>query len=167
MPTPATIAILESGQLTGSLQFVGSNSVGPQIQMTLDTVLITPGAALNMIHDEWGQLHLDGEVLVNIATGSFGELIHPNTGLTSPDVTTYYIGKGVVSWQPAGTQGFRDIGNVGTFEFTPEVKRLDHYSSRLGIKTKDKTVVQEKSAKVKLIMDEWTYPNLLLVLMGV
>jgi hypothetical protein len=122
---------------------------------------------MGMIHDEWGQLHLDGEALADITTGSFGTLTHPDSGLVSPIIDAYYIGKGIVSWQGASDITFRDLGNVPTFEFTPEVKKLDHYSSRLGIKTKDDSIVVEKSAKVKLIMDEWTAENIKLVLMGI
>lgn len=167
MATPQTIQIMQSGEIRGALQFIGAGSVGPQINMTLDSVLITPSAALNFIHDEWGQLHLEGEPLVNISTGSFGTLTHPDSGLTSPDVTGYYIGKGVLSWKGINDIAFRDLGNCPVFEFTPEVKKLDHYSSRLGIKVKDKTVVVEKSAKVKVVLEEWTAPNLILLLMGV
>lgn len=162
----ATMEILQSNQITGTLQFVGSNSVGPQLTITLTNVLITPSKALGLIADKWGEITLDGEVLVDIATGSFGQITTPD-GQTSPDVNNYYIGKGVVSWSSTGGTGFRDIGNVSMFEFHPVVKRLDHYSSRLGVKTKDKTVVEEKSATVALTLDEWTYDNLKLVVMGV
>jgi hypothetical protein len=161
----ATIEILQQSQINGSLQFVSTNSVGPQITITLPSVLISPTKAIGMIADAWGELELDGEVLVDIATGSFGQMTTPD-GLSSPDVDNYYIGKGLVSWKGVNDGTFRDIGNVSKFEFTPEVKRLDHWSSRTGTKTKDKSVVVEKSAKVLLVMDEWTAENLRLVLMG-
>jgi hypothetical protein len=164
-----TIQILQSAQITGSLKFVGANSVGPQLTMILDSVLLTPGATLGMIHDEWGQLTLEGEVLVNISTGSFGTIVHPDGSVISPNVDEYYIGKGAVSWKeltPVADTNYIDIGNVPIFEFTPEIKRVDHFSSRLGVKTKDKSVVQEKSAKVKVVMDEWTAKNLQLAVMG-
>jgi hypothetical protein len=167
MGTPVTYQILQSGQLQVGVQFIGANSVGPQLTMTLPRVLITPAASLNMIHDEWGQLTLDGEVLVDITTGSFGTIVHPDSGATSPLPDEYYIGKGIVSIQQATDTSYIDVGNVPQFEFTPEVKKLDHYSSRLGIKTKDKTVVQEKAAKLKIVLDEWTARNLQMMLMGV
>jgi hypothetical protein len=47
------------------------------------------------------------------------------------------------------------------------VKRVDHYSSRFGTKVKDFTFVQEKSAKLTMVLDEFTFDNLLLVLLGV
>ncbi len=61
---------------------------------------------------------------------------------------------------------FRDLGNVPEFEFTPEIERLDHFSSRSGIKTKDKSVVLEKSGTLRIVMDELTAENLALSLMG-
>lgn len=166
MATPVTYNILQTAQLTGALQFVGANAIGPKLTMVLNNVLIKSAAAINLIHDEWGQLALEGEVLANIATGSFGTITHPDSSQVSPNTGEYYIGKGIVSWEAAGTNQFIDIGNVSSFEFTPNVKVLDHYSSRLGIKTKDLSVVQEKSATVKLTMDEFTAFNLQLVLLG-
>ncbi len=61
---------------------------------------------------------------------------------------------------------FRDVGNVTEFEFTPEIERLDHFSSRQGIKVKDKSVVLEKSGTLRIVMDELTADNLGLALMG-
>lgn len=151
--------ILQVDQLLGEVGFTGTNSVGAKLQITLPKVLISPSKALSMIGDGWGEIELDGEVLVDITTGSFGQFTL-NGEQAQPNVANYYIGKGIVSWNGA------DLGNVSKFEFTPQVKLLDHYSSRLGIKVKDLSVVQEKSAKLLITMDEWTTANLQLVLMG-
>lgn len=162
----ATMNILQAQQLTGALQFVGSNSVGPQLTIVLPHVLITPGnQAIGLIADQWGEFQLTCEVLVDITTGSFGTITTPD-GQTTPNVDNYYVGKGIVSWQGTGDNAYRDLGNVSKFELTPDVKTLDHFSSRLGTRTKDKTVVLEKSMKVGLTMDEWTLDNLKLILMG-
>jgi hypothetical protein len=158
--------ILQQNQTIGALQFVGANSVGPQLTILLPTVLLTPAKAFGLISDEWGQFELEGEVLANITTGSFGT-VTTTAGVASPNVANYYVGKGVVSWEPQGGGGFQDLGNVAKFEFTPEVKLLDHFSARLGTKVKDLSVVLEKSAKVSLTMDEWTLANLQIALMGV
>jgi hypothetical protein len=61
---------------------------------------------------------------------------------------------------------YRDIGNVPTFEFTPDITTLPHYSSRYGVRAKDLEVITEKNASVHIVMDEFTYDNLMLVLMG-
>lgn len=85
---------------------------------------------------------------------------------TSPNVENYYIGKGKVSIKQSGDADWVDIGNVPTFEFTPAITKLDHFSSRAGVRSKDKSVVQEKGATIHMIMEEWTARNLALALLG-
>lgn len=82
----------------------------------------------------------------------------------------YYIGKGVVSFakfssgETPGTD--RDLGNVPEFEMTPNLETLDHFSSRTGVKTKDRSIVLSKSLAVRLVMEEWTVDNVALVMLG-
>ncbi|MGR3593100.1 MAG: phage tail tube protein [Limimaricola soesokkakensis] len=83
----------------------------------------------------------------------------------NPSINNYYIGKGVVYWTPEGGAE-RDLGNVPEFEFTPEIERLAHFSARSGVRTKDREVVIEKSARLRLLMDEWSLDNLAMALMG-
>lgn len=81
-------------------------------------------------------------------------------------VDNYYIGKGIVSFKKAGVGGaYVDMGNCPTFEFTPELETLDHFSSRAGVKSKDKTVVISKKGTLKLVLDEWTPENLAIALL--
>jgi len=87
-------------------------------------------------------------------------------GISTPDVENYYVGKGRLSIKKEGDTAFAFLGNVPTFELTGTVVKLDHYSSMAGIKIKDKAVVTEKSATVRIIMDEWTASNLSLALLG-
>ena len=83
----------------------------------------------------------------------------------APSIDNYYIGKGRVFWTPeAGVE--RDLGNVPEFEFTPELEKLAHYSSRSGVRTKDREVVIEKSATLRIVMEEWSLENLRMALMG-
>ena len=83
----------------------------------------------------------------------------------APSIDNYYIGKGVVYWTPEGGVE-RDLGNVPEFEFTPELEKLAHFSSRLGVRTKDREVVVEKSATLRIVMEEWSLQNLVMALMG-
>ena len=87
----------------------------------------------------------------------------------SPNVDNYYVGAGVLKWQ-AGSTGYanpyRDLGNVSKFEFTSTATRLDHYSSRVGVRFKDKSVVTQVSAIVSMTMDELTAANLAMALLG-
>jgi hypothetical protein len=139
--------------------------------MELTNVMFRPANnAIGMIQDEWGQLQVTGEVLVD-ATGSFGTITHPDTTLVSPLTSMYYIGKGIVSVQilqgiTPPDSAYRDIGNVPVFEFTPNITVLTHYSSRLGVRSKDLEVIHEKQATLNMTLDEWTYANLMLAFLG-
>jgi hypothetical protein len=160
-----TFNIFQKSEIFGKVKFVGANAVGPQLTVELTNVMFRPAEAVGLIQDEWGQLQLTGEVLVD-DTGIFGTLTHPDTSAVSPLTSQYYIGKGIVSIQLEGEGAYRDIGNVPTFEFTPDITTLPHFSSRFGVKAKDLEVITEKNATVNITMDEFTYDNLMLVLLG-
>jgi hypothetical protein len=160
-----TFNVYAASEIIGAVKFVGANAVGPQLQVDFPKVMFRPASAIGLIQEEWGQLTLTGEVLVD-DTGIFGTLTHPDTGAVSPLVSQYYIGKGVVSIQLEGEVTYRDIGNVPTFEFTPDIQTLAHFSSRYGVRAKDLEVVTEKNASLNIVMDEFTYDNLMLAFMG-
>lgn len=84
----------------------------------------------------------------------------------SPNILNYFIGKGKVSFKKTGDMSFRDLGNVPVFEFTPEITKLEHFSARAGVKSKDRTVVTEKKGTIKMTMDEWSTKNLAMALLG-
>jgi len=85
---------------------------------------------------------------------------------TSPNVDNYIVGKGKVSIKRPGDAVFIDVGNVPEFEFTPNIEKLDHFSSRAGIRSKDKSVVLEKSGSLRMVLEEFTPRNLALALLG-
>lgn len=78
----------------------------------------------------------------------------------------YYVGKAIISWKKTGGASFIDLGNVPECEFSFNINKLDHFSSRSGVKSKDKSVVIEKSATVRIVMEEITAHNLALALGG-
>jgi hypothetical protein len=165
--TPGTLNILGANQLIGKIKFVGGNAIGPQIQVQLNNVMFRPAnVAHGLIQDEWGILQVTGECLVD-ATGIFGTITHPDTTLVSPLTSQYYVGKGIVSIALSGASMWTDLGNVPVFEFTPNITVLTHYSSRLGIRSKDLEVIHEKQASLNIHMDEWSYNNLMIAFMGV
>ena len=84
----------------------------------------------------------------------------------APSISNYYIGKGIVSFRKDGNSDFRDLGNATVFEFQPAITQLDHFSSRTGVKTKDRSVITEKSATINLTLEEWNLDNLRLALLG-
>lgn len=79
-------------------------------------------------------------------------------------VNNYFIGKGIVSFKKTGGS-YVDMGNAPTFEWTPNLTTLDHFSSRAGTKSKDKTIIIEKTGTVKVVLDEWTLANLAIALL--
>lgn len=160
-----TFNIYAASELIGAVKFQGANDIGPMLLVEFPRVMFRPANAVGLIQDEWGQLTLTGEVLVD-ETGIFGTVTHPDTGAVSPLTSQYYIGKGVVSIQMEGESTFRDVGNVPTFEFTPDITTLPHYSSRYGVRAKDLEVITEKNASLNIVLDEFTYENLMLVLLG-
>lgn len=84
----------------------------------------------------------------------------------SPSTDNYFIGKGTVSFHKTGDTAARDIGNVPELEFTPSIEKLDHFSSRSGVRKKDKTVIIEKGGALRVVMDEITAENLALAVAG-
>lgn len=86
--------------------------------------------------------------------------------LQSPNPLLYYIGKGKVSFKKDGNSDFRDLGNAPVCEFAPEVTTLDHYSARAGVKQKDLSVVTEKSGKINITLEEFSFENMRLALLG-
>lgn len=84
----------------------------------------------------------------------------------SPNPLNYMIGKGVLKWKGADDLSYRDLGNAPEFELMPKITRLDHYSSRLGINFKDRSVVRQKEMACRFILEEWTPENLAMFFMG-
>jgi len=88
----------------------------------------------------------------------------PNMNAHSVD--NYFIGKGIVTFKPTGETVAYDVGNVPEFELTPASETLDHFSSREGVRKKDKSVVLEQSAELRMVMEEATARNLAMLLQG-
>jgi hypothetical protein len=84
----------------------------------------------------------------------------------SPNVANYQVSKGIVSFMKEGTSVFRDLGNVEKMALTPKLTTVDHWSSRSGVKKKDLVIVLEKTATVKIDMDEITADNIALMVLG-
>ena len=79
---------------------------------------------------------------------------------TSPNVNNYHIGKGIVSFKEAGASVFTDLGNAPSFVYSPTVEKLEHFSSREGVKTKDFTAITQVGATITFSLDEITGHNL-------
>jgi hypothetical protein len=84
----------------------------------------------------------------------------------SPNVENLQVGKGIVSFWKDGDADYRDLGNVTSMVLTPEVETLEHFSSRTGIKTRDRLITIQQKATVKLVMEEITASNLAMMVYG-
>lgn len=85
------------------------------------------------------------------------------SGLTAPTGTTASTTDGTAT---SAYQDWVDIGNCPVFEFNPETTKLEHYSSRSGIKERDLTVITEKKGTLNITMDEWSTTNIALAVLG-
>lgn len=162
----STINILQNSEVYRGFRFTGENDIGPRLIVLLPNVLIRPSAAIGLIQDEWGNLEIEGEVMFDAVAGNFGTITHPDGAMVSPITDAYYVGTGTIEITSDGGTTYVDVGNCNQFEFTPNLKTLDHWTHRTGIRSKDKTVVIEKSASLKLSLDEFTAANLKLALLS-
>jgi hypothetical protein len=89
-----------------------------------------------------------------------------NKGKLAPSTENYVIGKGFIIFKPTGEDDWIHLGNCPSFVWTPAVTKLPHFSSMAGTKEKDKEIVTEKAATVKITMEEFTKRNLGIMLMG-
>ncbi len=84
----------------------------------------------------------------------------------SPNVDNYSVLKGIVKFMITGASDYRDMGNAPQFELTPTVEKLDHFSSRTGVKAKDRSIVVSKTLTARIVFEELTPDNLGIVMMG-
>ncbi len=82
----------------------------------------------------------------------------------SPD--NYTLGKGIVSFnKKVGSvyKGELDLGNCPEFSFNVSIEKLEHFSSRGGLRAKDKEVISQVSPGVSFTLDEINNDNLALL----
>jgi hypothetical protein len=85
--------------------------------------------------------------------------------MASPDILYYSVLKGIVYFTPEN-ETERDLGNCPEFELTPAVDKLDHFSSRAGVRSKDRSVAREKTLEVRMVLDEYSPENVRMALLG-
>lgn len=84
----------------------------------------------------------------------------------SPNVGNLFIGRGFLSMKVLGETSFTDLGNCTRFSFQVTPTRLDHYSSRVGVRKKDLTVVTQLDAKLTMTLEEATIRNMSMLVLG-
>jgi hypothetical protein len=86
--------------------------------------------------------------------------------VNSPAIGNYLVGRGFLSMKLQGESTFQDMGNCTRFTFQPSPTRLDHYSSRFGVRKKDLTIVTQLDAKLTMTLEEATVRNMAIQCMG-
>src|SRR5262245_55298672 len=89
----------------------------------------------------------------------------------SPNIGNYVVGRGIgyVKLIPPSTTpdaDYVDVGNITEFTFSVKPTRLEHYSSRIGVRKKDLVVVTELAATLTMILEEFTARNLAMATLG-
>jgi hypothetical protein len=90
---------------------------------------------------------------------------------SSPNVENFTLGKGVVYFNRKNLTsglytGERDLGNAPSFNFSTAIEKLEHYSSRGGIRSKDKEIISQLTPSVSFSLDEISLENLNLLTLG-
>jgi hypothetical protein len=82
------VNILDVGNVTGALRFIGTNSTGDKEQADFPNVTIAPGGALEWIGQQYSILEVDGEVLaLTTGTGIGGLMVVGSFGLITHGIT--------------------------------------------------------------------------------
>jgi hypothetical protein len=84
----------------------------------------------------------------------------------SPNIGNYFVGRGFLQMQIVGEVSYVDMGNCTSFELVAKPTLLEHYSSRVGVRTKDLVVVNELSATLTMSLEEITARNMATALLG-
>lgn len=87
---------------------------------------------------------------------------------TAPNTDNYVLGKGVVYFDKydftnSVYTGERDLGNAPAFSFNLALEKLEHFSSRGGLKAKDKEVISQITPGLTFTLDEVNIENLALL----
>lgn len=85
------------------------------------------------------------------------------------DVDNYTLGKGIIYFdQLVGgvNQGELDLGNAPVVTLSIDLDTLEHFSSRGGLRAKDKRVVSEITPVINFTLDELTSENFALLFMA-
>lgn len=88
----------------------------------------------------------------------------------TPSTDNYTLGKGIVYFNKkevdGSYKGERDLGNAPEFTFNVELTALEHFSSRGGLRAKDKKIISEVTPGIAFTLDEITEENLALLTLG-
>jgi hypothetical protein len=90
----------------------------------------------------------------------------------SPNIGNYVVGRGIgyIKLIPPSLSpdaAYVDCGNITEFTFQVKPTRLEHFSSRVGVRKKDLVVVTELAASLTMVLEEFTARNLGFASLGI
>ena len=74
----------------------------------------------------------------------------------------YTLGKGILyfqRYQNGKYSTWRDLGNAPSFSFNVNIEKLEHFSSRGGLRVKDKEIISQLTPSCSFTLDEITAEN--------
>lgn len=90
--------------------------------------------------------------------------------MATPNTENYTLGKGILYFNRRLSDGSylgeRDLGNSPEMTVSISVEKLDHFSSRGGLKAKDKSIISEISPTLSFTLDEFDAENIAMLFMG-
>ena len=93
-----------------------------------------------------------------------------STAKLAPNTDNLFLGKGALYFDrfDAGDAktGELDLGNVTAFGLTKAATKKDHFTSREGIRKKDKSITIEEKWTAKFVAEEYSRENMLLAIGG-
>lgn len=88
----------------------------------------------------------------------------------APNPQNYMLGRGRIYFDAFDANGNKtgllDLGNAPAFNVSISTEKLDHYSSRSGLRVKDKSILLEVGVTVTFTLDEINVENLKLAFLG-
>lgn len=79
-------------------------------------------------------------------------------------VDDYQLGRGILQMAELDTaghpKGFRDLGNVPELTASVESEKLEHFSSRSGLKQLDKTIILQITSGLSFVLEDINFENL-------
>lgn len=84
---------------------------------------------------------------------------------TAPNTSNYTISRGTFTFTPDGGSQ-TTLGNVRECTYTPDITKKDHFSTQVGIRTKDLSVISQLGATMKMTLDEINNFNLAMYLLA-
>ena len=89
----------------------------------------------------------------------------------APNTNNYTLGKGVLFFNKKNMstglyEGERDLGNAPAFSFNTSIEKLPHYSSRGGLKVKDKEIISQLTPSISFTLDEINKANFAMLVLG-